>query len=135
VNFEIFLFTCRFIMILQLFKYCEYDPWEFFIHLFFLFFFPSPNFIVHDIIVFLHVILHHTSPIMSYVSMVVAFVTFNIVERRINISFLNIYSTRSTIYKFMSKFITSKIVTRKETWIPGSEFSFFDLFFMNSFLF
>jgi hypothetical protein len=45
LNSDIFLFTCRFIMISQLCKSCEYDLWEFFIHLFFLFFFLLQTFL------------------------------------------------------------------------------------------
>jgi hypothetical protein len=80
LNSDIFLFTCRFIIISQLYKSREYNTWEFSIHLFFLFFFLSPKFIVHDISVFFHGMFHHASTIMSYVSIVVEIVTFNILE-------------------------------------------------------
>jgi hypothetical protein len=90
-----------------------------FIHLFFillfLFFLSSPNLLVHDGGI------HHASTIMSYVSIVVEFVTFNVVGGHINISFLNISSISSAIYNFMSKVITSKTITIKEALIPGSE--------------
>jgi hypothetical protein len=119
LNSDIFLFTCRFIMISQLYKSCEYDIWEFFIYLLFSIFFYSPNLIVHDVSVFFHGKLHYASTIMSYVSIAMAFVTFNIVWGHINISCLNIFSIHSTIYNFMSKIITSKTITRKETLIPG----------------
>jgi hypothetical protein len=76
LNLDIFLFSCRFVMILKLCNSCEYDLWEFFIHPFFLFFFFSPNCRISNINFFLQGRLHHASTIMSWVSIVVEFVTF-----------------------------------------------------------
>jgi hypothetical protein len=73
----------------------------------FLFFFSSPNFIVFDISVFFYERLHHASTITSYISIIVSFVTFNIIRSHIIISCLKIYSTHSAIHRFMSKVIAS----------------------------
>jgi hypothetical protein len=77
------------------------------------FFISSPNLLVSDINVFLQGRLHHVSTITSYISIVVAFVTFNIVRGNINIYCLNISSIWSAIYNFMSKVITIKTITGK----------------------
>jgi hypothetical protein len=114
LNYDIFRFSCRFIVISHFCKSCEYDLWEFFIYFLFSFLFSYPNLLILDINVFLHGRLHHASKIMGYMSIVVAFVTFNIVGIHINIS-----SIRSTFNNFMSKVITSQTITRKETLIPG----------------
>jgi hypothetical protein len=99
---------------------CEYDLWELFIRLFFLFFISSPNLLVLDIITFLQGRFHDASTLPRYVATVVTFVTFNIVVAHINISCFIIYSICDAIYRFMSKFITSKKMTIKEAFIPRS---------------
>jgi hypothetical protein len=99
-------------MISQLFKSCEHDLWDF-IHLLFLFFLSSPNLLVYDINVFLDEIIHHASTITRHMSIVVEFVTFNIVGGHINISCLNISSIHSAVYNFMYKVITSKTIIKK----------------------
>jgi hypothetical protein len=100
----------------------KYDIWDlFFIHLLFLFFISSPNLPVSDINVFLHGRLYYVSTISSYVTIIVEFVTLNIGENHITISFLNITSICSAIYNFMSKVSTCKTMTQKEILILGSE--------------
>ena len=133
MNMDIFLFTCRFVMISHYYKLWEYDFWDcfihflfnhlIFIHFLFSFFLSFPNLLIFDINVFFHGSIHHASTIMSYVSIILAFVTLNIVWRHIIIYFLNISSISPSIYKFMSKFSIIKTITIKEICIPGSELS------------
>jgi len=143
LDFDIFLSPYRFIMhyysqeknLLGLFLnhmlffsfsyYCKsYDLWDlFFIHLIFLVFFSSPSIPVFDINFFLHGGIYHASTITGYVFIFVAFLTFNVKWGHISISCLNNSSICSTIYKLMSKVMTIKTMTIKETFIPGSVWS------------
>jgi hypothetical protein len=110
----IFLFAYKFIMILCYCKSCEYDLCDLvFIHLIFLFFIYSSNFPISNISVFLQGRLYHPSTILIYVSIVVEFVTFNIMWSQINIYCLNIYFIGPAIYNFMSKVRTIKTMTIK----------------------
>ena len=58
---------------------------------------------------------------MSYVTIVVSFVTFNIMWGHISIYWLNISYISPTMCNFMSKVSTIKTMTIKEIYIPGRE--------------
>jgi hypothetical protein len=115
---DIFLFVCRFFFISFYFQSC--DLWDLvFAHMFFLF--SYPYFFISNISVLFHGSIDHASTIMSYVSIIMKFVTFNVTWGHIGISCLNIYFIIPAIYNLMSKFSTIKTTTIKEICIPGSE--------------
>ena len=92
----------------------QHDPtlWDLvFVHLFFVF--SYPYFLISDINVLFHGSIDHSSTITSYVTIVMKFVTFNVMSSHIGISCLNISSISPTICNFMSKFSTIKTMTIK----------------------
>jgi hypothetical protein len=114
LNFDTFLFSCKFIMLFCYYKSCKYDSLDlFFIYLLFLFFTSFPSLLVSAISILFHGRLNHVSTISSYVSIVVAFVTFNIMWSHICISCLIISFINPAIYNFMSKVSTIKTMTIK----------------------
>jgi hypothetical protein len=82
-----------------------------FIHLF-LFYFPY--FLKYDINVLFYISIHHAFTITSDVSIVMEFVTFNVMWGHISISCLNISSISPAIYNLMSKVSTIKKITIKQ---------------------
>jgi hypothetical protein len=116
--FDIFLFICRIFFISFYCQYC--DLWDLvFVHLFIIF--SYPYFLTSDIIVLFHEIIDHASTITSYVSIVMKFLTFNVMWGHIGIYCLNIYFVIPAIYNLMSKVSTIKKMTIKQIRIPGSE--------------
>ena len=133
-NPDIFLFTCRFIIVTNICNSCGYVLWEFSIDMVFLFLFSSPNLLIFDMSILFHGTLHHASIVPRYVSIVVAFVTFNIIVDT-SIPFLSISCISSTIYSLMSKIVARKTITRKEKLILGSKGSSFKWRSLRWFLF
>jgi len=86
--------------------------------MFFLFLFSSLDLLIFDMRIFFHGRLHHSSTVPNYVSIVVAFVTFNIIVDT-SISYLSISCIISTVYSLMPKIVARKTITEKETLIPG----------------
>jgi hypothetical protein len=114
---DIFLFLYRIFFILFHFQSC--DLWYLvFVHLFFVF--SYPYFLIYDIHVLFHGSINHAYTITSYVSIVMIFVTFNVMWGHIGISCLNIFILPA-ICNLMSKISTIKTMTIKEICIPGSE--------------
>jgi hypothetical protein len=66
-------------------------------------------------------------------TIVVAFVTFNIMWGHISISFLNISSISPTICNLMSKVSTIKTMTINEIYIPGVDDLLYVVFLLKSF--
>jgi hypothetical protein len=114
-------------MFLLLFSYFSYycessDLWDLlFIYLLYLSFFSSPNLHVSDIDVFFHGGIYRVFAILSYVTIIVEFVTFNVMWGHISISCLNIHFISPVIGNFMSKVSTMKIMTIKSIYIPRRE--------------
>jgi hypothetical protein len=84
---------------------------DFFSLIFFAFSFP--NLLISDISVLSQISIHHASTITSYVSIVMALVTFNFMWGHIIFSCLNIYFISPAIYNLMSKVSTIKTMTIK----------------------
>jgi hypothetical protein len=83
--------------------------------------FSYPYFIIFDINVLFHGSIDHASRIMSYLSIVMTFVTFSVTWGHISIYFLNISFIISTICNLMPKLSTIKTMTIQEIYMPGSE--------------
>jgi len=110
---NIILFPYRFVFFLYYFQSREYDLFIHLIFLYMFFFFSFPNLLISYMSVFFHKSVHHASTIMSYVTIIVAFVTFNVMWDHIRIFCLNISSIRRAICNFMSKINTIKTMTIK----------------------
>jgi hypothetical protein len=89
--------------------------------MFFLPLFSSPKLLVSNISIFVHGGLYQASIILRYLTIIVAFVTPNIMWGHISISCLNISSIYSAIYNFMSKVSIIKTITIKETSISENK--------------
>ena len=102
---DIFLFLYRFFFISFYCQSC--DLWDLvFVHMFFLF--SYPYFLIYDISIVFHGSIDHASTITSYVSIVMTFVTFNVMWGHISISFLNISFIIPAICNLMGKVSTIK---------------------------
>jgi hypothetical protein len=107
---DIFHFLC--IIFFIAFYYQSCDLWYLvFVHLFFLFFYPY--FLISDINILFHGSIDHDSTIIGYVSIVMTFVTLNVMCDYIGTVCLNIYFIIPSIYNLMSKVSTIKTMTIK----------------------
>ena len=101
--FDVFL--CRIVFISLYCQSC--DLWDLvFVHMFFVF--SYPQFLTYDISVLFHGSIDHASTITSYVSIVMEFLTSNVMWGHIGISFII-----PAIYNLMSKVSTIKTMNIK----------------------
>jgi hypothetical protein len=107
---NIFPFLCRIFFISFYCQSC--DLWYLvFVHLFFLFFYPY--FLISNISTVFHGSIDHASTITSYVSIVMTFVTLNVMCDHIGTVYLNISFIIPLICNLMSKVSTIKTMTIK----------------------
>jgi hypothetical protein len=108
--YDILPFLCRIFFILFYCQSC--DLWYLvFVHMFFLF--SYPYFLIYDINILFHGSIDHASTIIGYVSIVMTFVTLNVMCDHIGTSCLDISFIIPSICNLMSKVSTIKTITIK----------------------